>query len=150
MLLDETTRSDGPKDVDGLFEIFVTSYAQRGRAVPIEDDLNWHPATDVYETEDEFIVQVDLSGMSPADIELMTDGESLTIRGERNNISPRGKKHFFKMEINVGPFVRRIAIPVDVDVGSAVAAYRTGFLFVTFRKGRTADGDRRRIDVEGD
>lgn len=149
MLLEDKSLCDGPGDVDGIFEIFVTSSAQRGRAVPIEEDLSWHPATDVYLTDEEFVVQMDLAGMDPAAIEIMTDGESLTVKGKRQNIAPPGKKHFFKMEINVGPFARRIAVPVDVDPGSARARYRNGFLFVTFSRGRGADGDRRRIAVDG-
>ncbi len=148
MLLDEKARFDGPSDADGIFEIFVTSYSQRGHAVPMEEDLNWHPATDVYETETEFVVQVDLAGMDPAGITLNTDGETLAIIGTRQNISPPGKKHFFKMEINVGPFARRIAIPVDVDPGSAGAVYRNGFLFVKFSKGPRHRGDRRRIEID--
>ncbi len=150
MILEEGLRFDRPGDVDEIFEIFVTSYHQGGRAVPIEEDLSWHPATDVYETSDRFVVQVDLAGMDPAGIELLTDGESLTIRGVRRDIAPPGKKHFFKMEINVGPFARRIAIPVDVVTESAEASYRNGFLYVTFRKGRPASGERRRIDVGGE
>jgi len=47
------------------------------------------------------------------------------------------------MEINVGPFARRVPISMDVDANSAKAIYRGGFLFVTFRKG-SGDGDSRR------
>ena len=39
-------------DLEEIFEILVTSYSQKGGALPGEGDLCWRPATDVYETEE--------------------------------------------------------------------------------------------------
>ena len=80
--------------------------------------------------------------------EIMTDGSSLLVRGIRQDIAVPGKKHFFKMEISVGPFVRRVPIPVQVDLPSAVARYRSGFLYVTFKKGGSRGTGRRQIAVD--
>jgi HSP20 family protein len=134
---------DRTGELENIFEILVTSYAQKGGVVPGESDLSWKPATDAYETETEFIVQVDLAGMDPAQIEVLADDKMLLVRGIRRDISVPGKKHFHKMEINVGPFARRVPISVDVDANSATALYRGGFLFVTFSKG-SGDGKLRR------
>jgi len=138
----------GSRPSDDIFEILVTTYRGGGKNVPVEDDLNWRPATDVYETGEAFVVQMDLSGMDPSGIEVMTDGEVLVVRGSRSDIAPPGKKHYFTMEISVGPFVRRIPIPVAVRPESAQARYRNGFLFVSLDKGDNGPtGGRRRIDV---
>jgi HSP20 family molecular chaperone IbpA len=93
-------------------------------------------------------VQMDLAGMEPTGIEVWTDGHDLLIRGIRQDIAPAGKKHFFKMEISVGPFIRRVTIPVEVDLKNAVATYRNGFLYVTFHKGLCQDQARRKIAVD--
>lgn len=131
-----------------IFEILVTSFRKGSRSLPVDDDLTWRPATDVYETDDAFIVQMDLSGMDPGAIEVQSDGEVLVVRGRRGEIAPPGKKHYFTMEISVGPFARRIPIPIPVRPESAEARYRDGFLYVTFAKGEDAPGGgRRRIDV---
>ncbi len=135
-------------DLEEIFEILVTSYAQKGGVIPGESDMCWRPATDAYETDEHFIVQVDLAGMDPAQIEVLADKESLVVRGIRQESSVPGKKHFHKMEINVGPFVRRVAITVDVDSANATAKYRSGFLYVTFRKGPGSEGDRRQITID--
>ena len=37
-------------DLEEIFEILVTSYAQKGGVIPGEGDLCWRPATDAYET----------------------------------------------------------------------------------------------------
>lgn len=136
-------------DLEEIFEILVTSYAQKGGVIPPEGDLCWKPATDAYETPDAFVVQFDLAGLDPAQIEVLADEHSLLVRGIRRETSGEGKKHFHKMEISVGPFSRRVPIAVEVDPSSATAVYRNGFLFVTFRKGRAGGPDRRQIEIRG-
>lgn len=139
---------DRPGELEEIFEILVTAYAQKGGSVPGESDLCWRPATDAYETDDAFIVQMDLSGMDPGQIEVLADEKSLLVRVIRPDASCPGKKHFHKMEISVGPFARRVPISVPVDPGAATARYRGGFLFVTFPKGGGGRGDRRQIEIE--
>ncbi len=138
---------DRPGGMEEIFEILVTSFSGRGGGLPVEGDLAWRPATDAYETEDAFVVQMDLAGMEPSGIEVALDGDSLVVRGVRRDIAPQGKKHYFKMEISVGPFERRIQLPFEPDLPSATAQYRNGFLFVTLRRGRRRVYARRRIDV---
>jgi HSP20 family protein len=141
------SKRDRTGDLEEIFEILVTSYAQKGGVIPGESDMCWRPATDAYETDEHFIVQVDLAGMDPAQIEVLADEKSLVIRGIRKESSVPGKKHFHKMEINVGPFIRKIPIAVKVDPGSATAEYRSGFLYVTLVKGSGRSTDRRQITI---
>ncbi|HOX26549.1 MAG TPA: Hsp20/alpha crystallin family protein [Candidatus Krumholzibacteria bacterium] len=135
-------------ELEEIFEILVTSYSQKGGAVPAEGDLCWRPATDVYETEASLVIQMDLAGMDPAQIEVICDGQCLVVRGIRPESSQPGRKHFHTMEINVGPFVRRVPLLVDIDPTSATARYRGGFLYVTFRKGEPQPVQRRQIEVD--
>lgn len=141
-------KRDGIGDLEEIFEILVTSYGSRGRTVSSEADLAWRPATDAYETEDSFVVQMDLAGLDPTQIEVLTDDEYLVVRGVRQDTAQRGKKHFYKMEINVGPFVRHVQLVASVDPQSAVARYRNGFLYVTFSKGTGDNLGRRQIAVD--
>ena len=135
-------------ELSEIFEILVTSYAQKGGVIPAEGDLCWKPATDAYETAEAFVVQFDLAGLKPSQIEVLTDEHSLLVRGIRQETVEESKKHFHKMEISVGPFARRVPIAVDVDPASAVAHYRNGFLFVTFRKGAGETCNSRQIEIQ--
>ena len=141
------SKRDRTGDLEEIFEILVTSYAQKGGVIPGESDLSWKPATDAYESEESFIIQMDLAGMDPTQIEVLADEKNLLVRGIRQDTSGSGKKHFHKMEINVGPFSRRIKLPVEVDAATATARYRSGFLFVTFAKGRGGSEHRRQITI---
>ena len=142
------TKRNRPGDLEEIFEILVTSYAQRGGIIPAEGDLCWRPATDAYETPETFVVQMDLAGMDPAQIEVLCDEKSLLVRGIRQEDSGTGKKHYHKMEISVGPFARRVPLTVEVDTHSARARYHNGFLYVTFRKGPGENRQRRQIAVK--
>ena len=70
-------------DLDEIFEILVTSYVEKGRARTAEGDLCWRPATDVYETADQLVVQMELAGLQPAAIEVLCDARTLVVRGQR-------------------------------------------------------------------
>ena len=142
------TRSGRKGDLEEIFEILVTSYGQKGGSMPTEGDLSWRPATDVYETEDSFVVQMDLAGMDPAPIEVICDGQTLLGRGIRAESSGPGRTHVHTREITVGPFVRRVPILADVDPDSATAQYRGGFLYVKFGKGEPGRARRRQIDID--
>lgn len=142
------SKPDKMGDLESIFEILVTSYAHKGGALPGEGSLCWRPATDAYETEDSFVVQMDLAGLAPSRIEVLADEKSLLVRGTREESASEGKKHFHKMEIRVGPFARRIPLTVAVDPGSAQARYRNGFLYVTFKKGAGGDSRRNQIVIQ--
>ncbi len=142
------SRAGRKGESEDVFEILVTAYAQKSGALTTEGELCWSPATDVYETDETFVVQMDLAGMEPSRIEVVCDGRLLLVRGVRTESAGPGRKHFHIMEINVGPFVRRVPLPPDVDPDSAAANYRGGFLYVTFRRGMPRRMGRRQIDVD--
>jgi HSP20 family protein len=142
------TRTPRRGEPEEIFEILVTAYAQKSGIVSDAGDLCWRPATDIYETAESFVVQMELAGLEPAHIEVVCDGRTLLVRGVRTESAGPGRKHFHTMEINVGPFERRVALPPDVDPASATAAYRSGFLSVTFRRGEPRQGGRRQITVD--
>lgn len=99
----------------------------------LDADVIWYPATDVFETEKEFVVRMDLSGVERGQIKIMMRGRALNIQGVRRDPAPKGRKTFHKMEIAMGPFARCIQLP-DRFVGSkASAGYEDGVLEIRLR-----------------
>lgn len=142
------SKPDRMGDLEEIFEILVTSYSRRGGILPGESEMCWRPPADAYETEDAFVVQIELAGLDPARIEVQADANNLVVKGVRQDISPPGKKHFHEMEISVGPFARRVPLIPGVDPTSAVARYRNGFLYITFVKGNAPPSGSRQIAVD--
>ncbi len=96
----------------------------------------WRPLTDVYETENEFIIRMEIPGMDPGDFKVTLENHMVIIRGIRRGPMCPGKKRFHGMEITLGPFERNIGIPRDFHIASMEAAYENGFLIVRVAKGR--------------
>ncbi|MGH7570147.1 MAG: Hsp20/alpha crystallin family protein [Gemmatimonadales bacterium] len=113
-------------------EVYFNEVAH-GRPVGFVASTKWKPRADVYETEGEIVVHMDIAGMRSEDIQVEYADEILTISGER---VPRreGKRHYHVMEIQIGPFERRFRLPAPVEPASIRARYEQGFLEVRLTK----------------
>lgn len=92
----------------------------------------WSPPTDVYETEQEYVVRVEVAGMSDADFDVTFEDGYLTIAGARPDIQERRAYH--QMEIRFGRFSVTVGLPGPVNVDESRAEYLDGFLTVTLPK----------------
>jgi len=92
----------------------------------------WNPPTDVYETEDGFVVRVEIAGMKDADFEVAIENQVLMISGNRSELNERRAYH--QMEIRFGKFEIAVEIPVPVEIERSVAEYKDGFLVVQLPK----------------
>jgi HSP20 family protein len=91
-------------------------------------DAHWIPNTDVYVTEGNLVIKVELAGMRREDLELTVEGNRLMISGQRPDGTRGAKCKFLVMEINYGPFECVIEIPAGYDAREAKAGYQNGFL----------------------
>jgi len=92
----------------------------------------WSPPTDVYETEDRFVVRVEVAGMKDADFEVAVENKVLMISGNRSEVNERRAYH--QMEIRFGKFEIAVEIPIPVEIEKSVAEYKDGFLMVQLPK----------------
>ncbi|NTW09276.1 MAG: Hsp20/alpha crystallin family protein [Anaerolineaceae bacterium] len=92
----------------------------------------WSPPTDAYETDDAYIVRVEIAGMQEDDFEVSLENHTLFISGTRPEL--RERRAYHQMEIHFGKFAPAVGIPVPVDADLSTAEYRDGFLTVTLPK----------------
>jgi HSP20 family protein len=106
--------------IDELWQVPRFSGLRRG----------FRPQVDVLRTDDpdEFRVVIELPGVDPEAVNLYADDQTLIVAGERSR-SCRGR--YFHMEIDNGPFQRRIEFAELVDPSRARAEYKRGLLTVT-------------------
>ena len=92
----------------------------------------WNPPTDVFETEENFIVRVEIAGMKDADFEVAIENHILMISGHRSE--PNERRAYRQMEIRFGKFEIAVEISVPVEIERSVAEYKDGFLVVQLPK----------------
>jgi len=132
------------EEVEFYFSSFFgTSYPSIYRK-----ELCWKPPTDVYETESDFVVILELAQMKAEEVSITFQDGVLFIRGVRKAIPPSERRRYHKMEINYGPFERKISIQGDVEVENLTAQYRMGFLEIRLPKKHKASAGTVNIEVE--
>lgn len=94
----------------------------------------WRPPTDMYETEDQLVVRVEIPGMREEGFFIELNGASLVIRGTRQDIAERRAYH--QMEIRFGEFSIELELPHPVEADQVKAVYTDGFLRVLLPKAR--------------
>ena len=94
----------------------------------------WSPPTDMFETEDDQVVRVEVAGMKDEDFEVVLEKDILTISGVRADLPDRRAYH--QMEIRFGKFATSVSLPAPIDSDSARAEYKDGFLTVSLPKAR--------------
>jgi HSP20 family protein len=95
----------------------------------------WEPPIDMYETEDNVVVIVELAGVSEDDVEIVIDRETFTVQGKRTRIDPSaGKRAYYRMEIPSGPFKRAVRLPTPVDPTGVKAVCDRGLVEVILPK----------------
>lgn len=93
------------------------------------------PPTDVYQTQDEIVVLIEIAGMRDQEVEIQLDGRRMIIRGvklDRRVHSPG--RVYNAMEIHYGPFERVVLLPADVDQEQVAVQYDDGLLQITLPK----------------
>jgi HSP20 family protein len=133
------------KHLQETMERLLSDFSRLGTPLLLGGRPLWRPVTDVYETENEFVVRMEIAGMEAGDVEVLLHGRALTIKGVRRDPTPAGRKHFHKMEISLGPFERNVEIPSHIRITSTEARYESGYLMIVLGKGKRDLGGRERI-----
>jgi HSP20 family protein len=104
---------------------------------------DWHPLADVFETEGEYVVALDLPGIDRDQLEVGVDDNRLTVRGVRQVDDL--KQH--RGERPHGKFFRTFTVPKTVDQAKVSAEYKDGVLQLNLPKRKEQKAQRVEIKV---
>lgn len=97
-------------------------------------DVEGELAVDVYQTDDEIVIQSAIAGVKPEDLDIAVERDTVTIRGERGNGVTERAKNYFHQECYWGMFSRQIILPEEVSPGGAEASMKNGILTLRLQK----------------
>jgi HSP20 family protein len=101
------------------------------------------PPVDIEETDDAYVVDVDLPNVAPEDVDIEMRGEELRISGQVQQRERTGVVR--RQNRPTGEFEYLVDLPSDIDPAQVEAMYRNGVLTVTVAKARSAQP--RRIEI---
>ncbi|HEX5971322.1 MAG TPA: Hsp20/alpha crystallin family protein, partial [Gemmatimonadaceae bacterium] len=97
----------------------------------------WVPAMDVAERKDAYVVQAELPGLRPDQVDVSFEKNVLTIRGTKPasfDAAAEGELRIFAAERVSGTFERSVRLPEFVDAERITASVDNGVLTVTVPK----------------
>jgi HSP20 family protein len=106
----------------------------------------WVPPVDIEETQDSYILEMDLPGVRPEDVSIeLRDGNELRISGRYGERERTGQMR--RQNRRTGDFEYDVILPGDVNADQVDATLEYGVL--TVRMGKAQGGQARRIQVRG-
>ncbi|WP_413290436.1 Hsp20/alpha crystallin family protein [Bdellovibrio sp. HCB337] len=124
------TQSDLFSEMDRLFGNFVSTPSNSSY-----DDRDFSPAAEVSESEEKFLMSIDLPGIKKEDIKIEIDQNVLKISGERKReaeAKENTKVHFY--EKRYGVFKKSFTLPRSVDGAKIEARFENGVLEIQIPK----------------
>ena len=116
-----------------------------GRRFPLAPTTN--PLMNVWEDDENLVVEAELPGMELGDLEIYVHGDQLSVKGERKEPAcEQGAYH--RRERSHGKFARVLELPFQADEDKVAAAFKNGVLTITLPK--RAEAKPRRIEVRAD
>ncbi len=95
---------------------------------------NFMPAVDIYEDKDNVIVETQLAGIDPEQVDISIQNDILTIKGESEKKSEVEEKNYYRKEIRRGGFYRSVPLPAHVLGDKASAIAENGVLKISVPK----------------
>ena len=117
------------REIDELF-----SRSSDGLQTAATNSTAWRPSVDLQEEHDRFVLRADVPGVTAKDIEVSTEGGTLTVRGERPPRERVSSDAFEHIERAAGTFLRRFTLPDSAQTEAIKARYADGVLEIEIPK----------------
>jgi HSP20 family protein len=98
----------------------------------------WAPALDISERKDAYLVNVELPGLKPEDLDITMEDGLLTIQGERHVAHDSSEQQFHRSERRFGTFRRSITLPAHAMAEGIEASFEDGVLQILVPKAEEA------------
>ena len=120
--------------VHRMAKSFNRHFSFLGSSKKVESGRLWYPAADVYQTEDGWIVKVELAGVSVEDVEIDIQGTVLSIIGARKDRSCAVGVSFHQMEITYSRFEKTLQFPAVIEGARIEHNFEDGILIIRLWK----------------
>jgi HSP20 family protein len=128
------------KEMDRIWDRFSQEFSTS------TSGQDWNPALDLTETENSLVVEIEIPGINPDNIDISITADVLTFTGEKKKEAEEKGKTYHLVERIYGKFSRSIRLPTTVNPDQVEARYKDGILRITL--GKTEVAKSKRIEVK--
>jgi len=121
---------------DNINRLFEKSSYRQMNMTGYADGGNWKPVVDVFENQKEYIIDVELSGLTDKDFGIKVDNNILTLSGERKFPIEIKEECYHRFERVYGSFKRDFTLSNNVDVDKIEAELKDGILTIIVPKSK--------------
>lgn len=126
-------------------DLFNTLQAQSSRRHAASHSANWVPPVDISETDDAYLIELEIPAVAVEDVTVEVKDAVLTIAGERARTEDESRRSH-RRERHFGSFRRNFSLPEDADEEAIEASAKHGVLLLSVAK--RAKAQPRRITVQ--
>lgn len=119
---------DIQRQMNRLFDDMISPNHQDGVG------LAFTPAAELDETDEAYLLNLEVPGLEPDDINIEATAEAIAISGERRSESTTNEKGVKRSEFRYGKFQRILPLPGRIDHQGVNADYKNGVLKLTLPK----------------
>lgn len=113
---------------DRYGRLFGTHLPWRERLELLDKNIEWKPAADIVERDDEYLIKAELPGVKRDDIDVQFENGLLTITGERKLEETKETDKTHRVERFYGKFSRSFRVPDNVNADAIKAECEEGVL----------------------
>jgi len=109
---------------------------------------NWIPTADIREESHQFVIEIDVPGVEPSEIEVSMKAGILSVQGERKQEKQVDGESYQRVERFYGTFHRQFSLPDTADSEKISAVGKEGVLYISIPKKAVAQPRRIKVDVQ--
>ncbi len=127
---------------------------KRGELMDVFDEMfspdfwNRGMSTDIQETDEAYLMEVELPGYEKEDIEIELKNNLLTIIAKKEESVEEEKQNYIHRERRQGSYQRCFTIDENVDPENIEAEFKNGVLNLKLPKKQKGEGERKTIDIK--
>jgi HSP20 family protein len=119
----EVTRWTPFQELEALERRMGRLFEETGFGTPL-------PAADVYETDGEYVVELEVPGFAEKELAIKVTDHTLTVKGDRTEEKEEKDKTYRRRERLERSFERRFQLPPETDADAVEARFDKGVLRV--------------------
>ena len=140
------------RDIDHLFDQFFRGWGFPqaggfGRFVDFGADTLFRPKVDLSAEEKQYLLTVEIPGVSEKDVTVDISNNTMTIKGEKKQEKEEKDKNYYRIERSYGSFQRVLSLPDDVDQDTIKASFKNGVLSITMPRKALPAGEVKKVEI---